>query len=61
MNKTILELMWELKDLESKLNTWLYLYPYEADEVQEARTLLQDARLKIREYIDHSYMIEANS
>ena len=47
--------MWDVEDLTSKLNNWLYSNPNDGDEVQQARDLINDARSKLREYIDHSY------
>ena len=53
--KMLIVLMWDVEDLTNKLNNWLYSNPNDGDEVQEARDLINDARSKIREYIDHSY------
>lgn len=53
--KMLIVLMWDVKELTNKLNNWLYSNPNEGDEVQQARDLINDARSKIREYIDYSY------
>lgn len=53
--KMLIVLMWDVESITDKLNNWLYSNPNEGDEVQQARDLINDARSKIREYIDYSY------